>query len=335
MDVGAVVARQWAERTGSNEGAGRLMEPVLGELDVCLAAVLPADEIGRVRSAFRSRLWDEVATALGEISWFPTLVESVTGGLVELDLQLGRSDAERRLPVTDRAVDDLVVFFDRCVCVHGLPDATSWVAALGVETDSVGVVAERLRIEGGARLTYLAQRLGVDDPPPEAVEAVRDCVVADAGGQASLVSWGRHMSAVNPGLVVQASLERARPWTRRPSRTPESRKQMIDEKTLGKVGLGDIAEEEGEPLLRAMYEELELRLGSRLSEGMDDDTLAELSHLFDASDNEASNLWLQANRPDFRDVVAQCRNEVTSDMAASAEVLLKVLGRRVATGDAS
>ena len=50
---------------------------------------------------------------------------------------------------------------------------------------------------------------------------------------------------------------------------------QLNDDFLQSVGLGGMPEDQKEAFLQHLYEELELRVGTRLSDGMNDDQLAE------------------------------------------------------------
>lgn len=74
----------------------------------------------------------------------------------------------------------------------------------------------------------------------------------------------------------------------------------LDEDFLARVGLADLPEAERQGLLQHIYEELELRVGTRLSDGMSDAQLEEFEAIID-QDYLRITTWLDANAPDFLD----------------------------------
>jgi len=139
----------------------------------------------------------------------------------------------------------------------------------------------------------------------------------------------------------------------------------LDDQFLADIGLGDLPEEQKGPFKQHIYNELELRVGQRLSEGMTDAQLQEFETIIDHNDeaitawleknapqyqNEelyarmrqslpeardvdvrdeyAATKWLELNRPDYRDVVARTLEELKQEIIQSKDVLL-------ANGDAT
>jgi len=75
---------------------------------------------------------------------------------------------------------------------------------------------------------------------------------------------------------------------------------QLDEKFLQDVGLGDLPEEQKKAFLDHFREQLELRVGTRLSEGLSDAQLEEFEAFIDRKD-ERVDAWLAANVPSYAD----------------------------------
>lgn len=134
---------------------------------------------------------------------------------------------------------------------------------------------------------------------------------------------------------------------------------QLDDQFLSDVGLDDMPEEQKKPFLQHIYEELELRVGTRLSEGLSDAQLDEFESFVNndadkvtawlaanqpdyANEQTYINLtqkapaaspaalaaeyaslrWLEINRPNYRDVVAGVLAELKDELAANREQLL-------------
>lgn len=137
---------------------------------------------------------------------------------------------------------------------------------------------------------------------------------------------------------------------------------QLDDKFLQDIGLDDLPEDQKKPFLQHIYNELELRVGTTLSNGMSDAQLEEFESIIDHKDEiirawlaehepdylhnhtylklqkatglnmEDPNLraeyaatkWLEVNRPDYRDVVAQVLEEIKKEVTANRD---KILGK--------
>lgn len=135
---------------------------------------------------------------------------------------------------------------------------------------------------------------------------------------------------------------------------------QLDDKFLQDVGLGDLPEDQKKAFLDTFREQLELRVGTRLSEGMSDEQLGEFESFIDRDDARvdawlASNVpnleedaiyqqlkssapanipenivraefaslkWLGINRPDYRQVVASTMEELKNEIIANRDVIL-------------
>lgn len=61
---------------------------------------------------------------------------------------------------------------------------------------------------------------------------------------------------------------------------------QLDDKFLQDVGLNDLPEDQKQAFLQHIYSELELRVGTKLSEGMSDDQLSQFEAFVDAGDSK-------------------------------------------------
>ena len=75
---------------------------------------------------------------------------------------------------------------------------------------------------------------------------------------------------------------------------------QLDDKFLEDVGLGGLPDEQKQAFLAYFREQLELRVGTRLSEGLSDAQLDEFESFINR-DEAKVNEWLQANVPDYAD----------------------------------
>ncbi|MCB9819849.1 hypothetical protein H6796_00865 [Candidatus Nomurabacteria bacterium] len=134
----------------------------------------------------------------------------------------------------------------------------------------------------------------------------------------------------------------------------------LDDQFLQDIGLGDLPEEQKKPFLQHIYSELELRVGTRLSDGLSDAQLEEFEQIIDRKQDKiaewlsqhapnyqqdeafkklqaAANLpaddprlvaefsatkWLEVNRPDYRQVVAQVLDDLKGEIVANKNAIL-------------
>ncbi|MGH7196194.1 MAG: DUF5663 domain-containing protein [Candidatus Saccharimonadales bacterium] len=97
---------------------------------------------------------------------------------------------------------------------------------------------------------------------------------------------------------------------------------QLNDDFLKDIGLGNLPEEEKKAFLQHFYEELELRVGTQLSEGMSDDQLKEFEKLIDANDEAGALKWLETNRPNYKEVVAQELEKLKQEVISGREKIL-------------
>lgn len=134
----------------------------------------------------------------------------------------------------------------------------------------------------------------------------------------------------------------------------------LDDQFLQDIGLGNLPEEQKKPFLQHIYSELELRVGTRLSDGLSDAQLEEFEQIIDRKEDkiqdwlaehaptyqqeeaftklqQATKLevndprlvaeytatkWLEVNRPDYRQVVAQVLDELKREIISNKEAII-------------
>ena len=135
---------------------------------------------------------------------------------------------------------------------------------------------------------------------------------------------------------------------------------QLDDNFLQEVGLGSLPDDQKKAFLEHFREQLEMRVGTKLSDGLSDQQLDEFESFIDrksdrvnawlaanapnyeqdtvyqqlranAPDNVpadvllaeyASLKWLGMNRPNYRDVVAQTMNELKQEIIANRDAIL-------------
>lgn len=135
---------------------------------------------------------------------------------------------------------------------------------------------------------------------------------------------------------------------------------QLDDKFLQDVGLSDLPEDQKKEFLQHIYSELELRVGTKLSEGMNEQQLAEFEAFVDQDEQKVvswfekylpnyqqaedfqslrasappeispivvlseygSLKWLELNRPDYKQVVAAELDTLKSEITQNRDSLL-------------
>ena len=93
----------------------------------------------------------------------------------------------------------------------------------------------------------------------------------------------------------------------------------FDEKFLQEMGLSAMPEEEKQKFLDYIQEELEVRIGERISRGLTEVQLNEFDMITDT--NEARR-WLEKNRPDYREIVNRTIEELKAEIRANRHKLI-------------
>lgn len=134
----------------------------------------------------------------------------------------------------------------------------------------------------------------------------------------------------------------------------------LDDQFLKDVGLDSLPEDQRQPFLQHIYSELELRVGTRLSDGLSDAQLEEFEQIIDRKEDkiqawlaahapnytqeeafmklqqatklEAGDIrlvaeytatkWLEVNRPDYRQVVAAVLEELKAEIISNRDAIL-------------
>lgn len=135
---------------------------------------------------------------------------------------------------------------------------------------------------------------------------------------------------------------------------------QLDDKFLQDIGLNELPEAQKKPFLQHIYDELELRVGTKLSSGMSDTQLEEFESIIDHKDDVvaawlsknapdyhndngfiqlqsvtgldvndpnlrseyAATKWLEINRPDYKSVVTQVLDELKAEVIANRGTIL-------------
>ena len=95
---------------------------------------------------------------------------------------------------------------------------------------------------------------------------------------------------------------------------------QLDENFLKSVGLDSLPDEQKKPFLQHIYDELEVRVGSKLAEGLSDGQLSQFEKIIDRDSNEIND-WLEKNDVDYNhsDRYRKIRSSNTDDLSAKSE----------------
>ena len=93
----------------------------------------------------------------------------------------------------------------------------------------------------------------------------------------------------------------------------------FDDKFLQEMGLQAMPEDQKQAFLDYIQEELEVRIGERISRGLTEVQLNEFDMITDPA--EAAK-WLEKNRPDYREIVTRTIEEMKAEIRANRDKLI-------------
>lgn len=97
---------------------------------------------------------------------------------------------------------------------------------------------------------------------------------------------------------------------------------QLDDNFLTSLGLGAMSDEDKKAFLQHLYEELELRVGTELSKNLTDSQLEDFEKLINANDQQGAMQWLEANCPNYKDVVKVEIEKLRQEISQNKDVIL-------------
>lgn len=93
----------------------------------------------------------------------------------------------------------------------------------------------------------------------------------------------------------------------------------LDEGFLREVGLAVMPNEQRRAFLEYVQEELEVRVGEGIAEGMTEEKMKE----FEAAEtDEETEKWLNENKPNYREIVEKTIEELKEEISRNKEKIL-------------
>lgn len=92
----------------------------------------------------------------------------------------------------------------------------------------------------------------------------------------------------------------------------------IDENFLKEVGLLAMPEAQRKAFLDYVEEELEVRVGRKISEGISEEKLRE----FEMASKKEALRWLEENKPNFREIIRETVEELKREIAENRDKIL-------------
>lgn len=93
----------------------------------------------------------------------------------------------------------------------------------------------------------------------------------------------------------------------------------FDDNFLKEMGLEAMPEEQKQAFLNYIEEELEIRIGERISKGL---TEAQLNEFDMITEQAEATRWLEVNRPDYREIVSRTIEEMKAEIRANRNKLV-------------
>ena len=94
----------------------------------------------------------------------------------------------------------------------------------------------------------------------------------------------------------------------------------VDEDFMTEVGLAERPTAEKQAFMDHAEEELEVRVGQKISSRLSDEQIDEFSRI--QNDNSKTLSWLERNVPDFREIVMQVFQAFKQELAAEHQSIL-------------
>jgi hypothetical protein len=96
----------------------------------------------------------------------------------------------------------------------------------------------------------------------------------------------------------------------------------LDDNLLQEIGLGALPPDDKKKMLAHIYETLEMRVGMELAKQMSDAQLSEFEEFINRNDEAGALRWLEANFPNYKDVVAAEFEKLKSEIRQVAPQIL-------------
>ncbi len=94
----------------------------------------------------------------------------------------------------------------------------------------------------------------------------------------------------------------------------------VDEDFMTEVGLAEMPTAEKQAFMDHAEEELEVRVGQKISSRLSDEQIDEFSRI--QNDNSKTLSWLERNVPDFREIVMQVFQAFKQELTAEHQSIL-------------
>lgn len=97
----------------------------------------------------------------------------------------------------------------------------------------------------------------------------------------------------------------------------------LDYALMDELGLGSLGKETKDSLLASMYERLEMNVGTVIAADLSQQQLTEFEELIDSNDQQGALSWLQANYPNYKQVVERELERLKAEVAQSSQQIIE------------
>lgn len=94
----------------------------------------------------------------------------------------------------------------------------------------------------------------------------------------------------------------------------------FDEEFLAEVGLSEMPENQKELFLKYVEEEVQVRVGEKIAEGVPEEKLEEFER---AEDPLEARKWLLRYKPDFEEIIDGIVDGIKKEIVANREMILR------------
>jgi hypothetical protein len=99
----------------------------------------------------------------------------------------------------------------------------------------------------------------------------------------------------------------------------------LDNALLTDLGLDGLSVSVATAMLSFMYSELEMRVGKELTGRLSETQMDEFEALVDGADETGALAWLEANVPDYQDVVRRELDLLQAEVASNAQEIRTIV----------
>jgi hypothetical protein len=104
----------------------------------------------------------------------------------------------------------------------------------------------------------------------------------------------------------------------------------LNREMLVELGLGQLSAARANQLLRRIYAELELRVGTQLVDQMSNEQFEQFDDYFQNGDDAGAFAWLEGNFPNYGEVVRSQFDQLKDEISANRNALLAAAARAAA-----